>query len=591
MKNSTNINDWIEYCDSAWDSAGRPHGLKPSLIFSNPIDYDKYYYQYFEHRYIDLWLAIHSRVNPVNGFFFKRENIVFRKLWERKFSWKTIWKQTLPFLVYGTTLGVTHEILIELASLYCLGQAIPSMVIDQLLDNKAVEASKPDVVFCVLAYIKALRGLRHMKLPCENAIEDTFLDLTCEMYDRMLTEHDGRSNKKIPQFLLDSICEYLSPNSRLRSSIFFGILPIWAHALADRDLSERFIESTIALRTVRQLNDEILDVHEDICNGLLTLPWLYALEEKPELRGKIEMLWQDTANLDVINDCKEILKNSSGQYRAASKSMEILSESMRTTMEYFNVGSAFEITLLHNIRLALVNWLEQVNYERDQKNVREPCLPQDIILDSTNPIEPVPGGGVLVLNEENEVLMTLNLKRGMLRWELPAGVAKGEESLEETARRETKEETGKDIEIGEAVAVCWHYSRQLNKGWMGMFFRGELIDGTSANNFLVVSTDAFSHGKSHIKYGVEQYDQVDLNSYDFDELKRLCEEQVPAAHENIVASGFVNWKQIPIERMHPLHRKLLEAYCRRSQCMEILVADADQDSVIYDVDSKLYYKS
>ena len=590
--NTDNIQSWIEYCDRAWDSAGRPDGLQPSFIFSNPIEYDKYYYDYFERRYIDLWVAIYSRINPVNGFFFKTESDSYRKSWERNFSWETIWKQTLPFLVYGTTLDVTNNILVKLASLYSLGQAIPSIVIDQMLDKTNQKLINSDSAFCILAYIKTLRSLRAMNLPSGHNIEDIFLSLTSEMYDRMLTEHHCRFSA-LPRYLSDAIRDYLEPSSsRLSSSIFFGVLPVWAHILADQDLSEQVIKSTEKLRMVRQLNDEILDVHEDICNGLLTLPWLYALEDKPELRRKIELLWQDTADSDALEDCKTILKNSPGQKHAAKRSLEFLSQSMNITMENFNVNSAFEITLLHNVRLALLNWLEQVDYEREPQSIREPCLPQDSILDSTtNPIEPVPGGGVLVLNEVNEVLMTLNLKRGMLRWELPAGVAEGKESLEETAKRKAKEETGKDIRIRESVAFCWHYSRQLNKGWMGMFFRGELKDSTPADHFFVVTPEAFSHGKSHIKFGIKEYNLVDPKAYDFGELKQLCDNQVPTAHVSIVASGFVNWKQIPIERMHPLHRKLLEAYNNRGKCMELLVADADEDFAIYDADSKLIYKS
>ena len=588
--NNEKIDFWIKYAESAWDAAGRPRGLEPRSMLSNPIEYDQHYYKYFERRYIDMWLAIYSRINPVNGYWFKRESAAFRTLWQNNFSWETIWKQTLPLIVYGTTLGANNEILIELASLYCLGQAIPSMVIDRTLDDNTAKPSNCDAAFCVLAYTKALNTLRRMKLPCNNAIEDTFISLTSEMYDRMLTEHSRRF-EPLPKFVSDAIRDHLSPSSRLMSSIFFGVLPIWAHTLANKVPSERIIESTVALRTVRQLNDEILDIYDDICNGLLTLPWLYALEEKPELRKQIEKLWQDTTNSNALSECQQMLKKSSAQKRAASKSLEILSQSMSATTEYFSVNTAFDITLLHNIRWALLNWLEQVDYKREPKIIRKPCLPQDTILDSPKPIEPISGGGVLVVNTTHKVLMTLVLKRGMLRWELPAGVTKNGESLEETAKREALEETGKQIEIGKAIAMCWHYSYELNKGWMGVIFQGKPIDDASDDSLMVISPQAFAHSKFNMHFTPELYRSINITNCDFEELNRLCETQhvYSTAYESVVASGFVDWVKIPTGRMHPLHRKLLEAYRDKGQCMELLVSNADHDSRNYNPDSKLYY--
>jgi 8-oxo-dGTP pyrophosphatase MutT (NUDIX family) len=412
------------------------------------------------------------------------------------------------------------------------------------------------------------------------------------MYDKMLVEN-SRRYAPIPNFIVDAVRDYLLPNSRLLSSIFFGVLPVWAHALANKIPSDQMMGAMAAMRKVRQLNDEILDVNDDICYGLLTLPWLYAIEEKPILRRKIEKLWKekDITNSKTFIECQQILYKSSSRKRTAVESLKFLSQSMRITIESFPINRAFEITLLHNIRWALLNWLEQVNYNRDVGTIREPCLPQDTILDTANPIEPIPGGGVIVVNDTNQVLMTLVLKRGMLRWELPTGVAKDGESMEETAKREALEETGKQITIGDAVAMCWHHSRKLNKGWLGVIFRGELINADSNFDFKVITPQAFAHGKFNIRVTPELYSSIKPMECDFEELLRLCNSMFSTAHESVVASGFVDWKKIPIGRMHPLHRKLLEAYEAENHCMELLVSDADKDFESYDVKSKLYYNS
>lgn len=587
---------WMDYAISTWDAAARPHGLDPRDALSNPIGYDRCYYDYFERRYLDMWLALYSRVNPTNGTLLKRESFAFRNIWKNNFSWETIWKQTLPLFVYGSTLGARNEILVELASMYCLGQAIPSMVIDRMLDDD----DKPyndGAAFCMLAYAKSLKCLRSMKLPCEPEIENVFIGLTSEMYEKMLTEH-GQRFAPLPGYPSDAIIEYLSPRSRLLSSVFFGILPIWANILTTNRVSSALMkESTAALRAVRQLNDEILDANDDICHGLLTLPWLYALEETPELREKIENLWKDTRNANALKECQIILEKSNGRQRATAKSLEILSLSMKATRESFNANRffsthAFEITLLHNIRWTLLNWLEKVDYKRDPKTIRQPCLPQDTILDVTRPIEPIPGAGVLVTNADHKVLMTLVMKREMLRWELPAGVAKDGETLEKAARREAREETGKAIEIGEVVAMSWHHSRKLDKGWMGLIFQGRLVDATSSNDFKLITPQGFAHSKFNIYVAPELYQSIDLETCDFEALNSLCEKQclISTAHESVIASGFVDWRRIPDGRIHPLHQKLLEARMNGHQDIVFLVSNADDDIKSYNAKSELYQK-
>jgi hypothetical protein len=315
--NIENADKWIHYCNNSWDASGRPYGLDIHTILNNPSEYDDQYFDYFERRYIDMWLEIYSQVNPIDGALLKKEEITFKEWWSRNFNWETIWKQTLPLLVYGTAVGVKNIVLVELASIYCLGQAIPSVVIDRVLDEDVKDkAFGSDSAFCILSYTKALKRLRAMKLPSGVAIEDTFVHLTSEMYDRMLTEHILRF-EPIPTFVSDAIRDYLLPSSRLLSSVFFGILPVWAYRLANKVPSEEMVASTSALRMVRQLNDEIADVYDDIKHGMLTLPWLYALEEKPELREAINKLWKDRTNPKLLSNCQKIFKESSGLKRAA----------------------------------------------------------------------------------------------------------------------------------------------------------------------------------------------------------------------------------------------------------------------------------
>ena len=52
--------------------------------------------------------------------------------------------------------------------------------------------------------------------------------------------------------------------------------------------------------------------------------------------------------------------------------------------------------------------------------------------------------------------MLQHQRLGIVRWELPVGHVETGESLEETAARETVEETGVAVRVGELMATCVH---------------------------------------------------------------------------------------------------------------------------------------
>jgi hypothetical protein len=269
---------------------------------------------------------------------------------------------------------------------------------------------------------------------------------------------------------------------------------------------------------------------------------------------------------------------------------------MNNTMECFRAEEAFDVTLVHNIRWALLNWLDQDNFNRNPKYIYNPVIPQNKILDTTKTVEPIPGGGVIVYNSSGYVLLTLILKRGMLRWEIPAGMSKGAESLEETAKREFWEETGNDfeVEIGDVIATCWHYSKMINKGWMGLFFKGSIKNEKEQEHerITLIKSEAFTNNKFNMHSNPELYQSVNLVDCDFDKLLSLCDHYSRSTvHEIAIASGFVDWRKIPEGRMHPLHRELLEMLEITENPIAFLYANADEDFNKYDKKSKLYFNN
>ncbi|QPC45611.1 NUDIX hydrolase [Mangrovibacillus cuniculi] len=61
-----------------------------------------------------------------------------------------------------------------------------------------------------------------------------------------------------------------------------------------------------------------------------------------------------------------------------------------------------------------------------------------------SPPKHIVSAATIVLNEQNEILLLKGPRRG---WEMPGGQVEVGESIKEAAIRETKEETGIDVEI------------------------------------------------------------------------------------------------------------------------------------------------
>ena len=90
------------------------------------------------------------------------------------------------------------------------------------------------------------------------------------------------------------------------------------------------------------------------------------------------------------------------------------------------------------------------------------------------------GIGVMIQNESGEVLMGLRQgSHGEGEWSFPGGHLDFGETMEETARREVKEEVGLEVGKIELVSIAdeMRYIKTNNKHFVNIGFKAEYIGG------------------------------------------------------------------------------------------------------------------
>ena len=78
---------------------------------------------------------------------------------------------------------------------------------------------------------------------------------------------------------------------------------------------------------------------------------------------------------------------------------------------------------------------------------------------------------------QSKVLAVRNIDPASDRWSLPGGAVEENESLEEAAVREAKEETGLDIKVHGVVAIQERVFLEKQEHALFITFRGEIIGG------------------------------------------------------------------------------------------------------------------
>lgn len=351
--------EWISFSREAWEQAKGPHQLEPYLVFDTPINYGFEVYSWQEKRFKNDFRVIFRKTDStspiINGL-----GKTFADYWSKYYDRWSIWKQLRPFFIFSSELGSVTKLHKDLAIAYILAQGVPSMAIDYALDTNSRSFDKEHLSnllpFCLTSYIKGIELIRHSGAP--SVIEDILLMHTKQMYDLMWREHENRyiAPSNTTQVQLQ---HYVSGESRILSSVFYSIAVEWAFILADKTVTNQVRSACIALRKVRQLNDEIIDLEDDFRNGIITFPLLSSLTSRRYKKDTLQLIksaWDNKSTYNVtnnhINQLNILVRKTGGLFYTASKSLDQLMASANYIMGSFEPKNAFEITLLINQRLS-----------------------------------------------------------------------------------------------------------------------------------------------------------------------------------------------------------------------------------------------
>jgi hypothetical protein len=352
--------DWIAYSYHSWRSAGEPPSLQPSRVYTDPIGYSAEVYRWQEEKYESEFEAVFRCVR-LDSELIAGLGPSFASLWSIYLDPWSVWKQLRPLFVFSSALnGVTtaHR---DVAVAYVLGQGVPSMAVDRVLDTSDQSVEMPHLQamlpFCLISYNAGITLMREAGLSSQ--VAQVFLKHTKDMYQLMWKEFDKRY--RVPRDTSASILrDYIHKESRILSSVFFGIAIEWAFLMAGEALTKESKDAGRALRKVRQLNDEIIDLEHDFRNGITTFPILHCLHSEQcgdDMARLLEVAWslaqqQEQIPADLTRSFHQMIGRSYSLFATAVQSLNQLTTAMDFIMRYFDARRAFEVSLVLNQRMS-----------------------------------------------------------------------------------------------------------------------------------------------------------------------------------------------------------------------------------------------
>lgn len=368
LMNNLNIesiisSEWLEYCTKAWIYKGNPIGLSPQLIFSDPLQYDHACYHWLENKYKDELGEMFMELQ-VGAEIIKTSSQYFKTYWQKYFYEAPLWRQIIYFLVFADLYGGINSEILKTIRFYSLGLGIPGVALDKVSDRASNDIKEIYNTFCftIMAFNKSI---------LMDEISKDVLQCYCQDVEYMLNLFWAEINSRYDMSCNKNINDYIYNNdSRLCVAIYIPLAVKFLYKLKKMELPLDLSEALFSLSKVRQLNDEIVDIHEDIESGILTFPYVYALNNSSyfnELSNEINLLWERNKIKEYSKKhsrrIHEILLSSGSFDCSAYESLKLLNSSTTIFRKYFSSETIFELSLLINMRIAHLIRLRNNNWE------------------------------------------------------------------------------------------------------------------------------------------------------------------------------------------------------------------------------------
>ncbi len=249
-------------------------------------------------------------------------------------------------------------------------------VLDYLTQKKTFSVSgmsnHTSKVFTVVDAMRENNGLKGAVWIVNSAADIDLVGKDVKMW----SEYETRF--QIPKINKDCLRNYIFGNSRLISTVFYSITIENAYKLSAKHIPESILKNLINLRRVRQLNDELIDIYEDISEGLVTYPLLIALANKKytlEIKKYLRLIWASNNKSKYLDELVDLLIKIGSIKKSALHSYKLLITFLNSIMEHFHPKNAFDITLILNQRIALLTRLEQNGWKQvDVKKLYFPTI-------------------------------------------------------------------------------------------------------------------------------------------------------------------------------------------------------------------------
>jgi hypothetical protein len=356
-----NSSSWHEYYELSISTLKTQCDFSVGRMLQDPIGFDKDVYLYFESKYSE---KLSKCIGNTYQWLIQKHNKIAEKIDQDYVSladWESVWKQTIPFMVLADFFDLDKEVVDEFIGCFVFEQAIPSKLFDQILDEN-LELQSSNSWWGISRVISTSLDQKLANLPLVQTSRQKLSSYSGYMCEKMIQEYSQRYD---PDKLDISIENMICNDPGLNASVFFRATFEVAASMINSDTADtadtvRNIGHCLAL--VRQVNDEICDLDDDVVVGVISLPIVAACQDeiiKSRILANLKKIWNSQEVETNTKLLREAVIEGGGFEKSARVSCIQLNKAFNWVSQLSGTKYPAELFLLVGLRLSLLSRLEQ----------------------------------------------------------------------------------------------------------------------------------------------------------------------------------------------------------------------------------------